>query len=119
MNSTAPIPRQGIGAAFSDGRNPERQHQRMKTSPRRKPLSKFPPARGMMTVYDGQTFLGSLRRCGEAHEACDAKGQSLGFFHGIRAAADASAAASPAPSPARRDGLAQLRALGRARREAL
>jgi len=45
--------------------------------------------RAMAEVYDGRTFLGSLRRCGVAHEARDASGRVLGVFPDAKAAAAA------------------------------
>src|SRR5262245_26060806 len=48
--------------------------------------SQAPPT-GEVSVYDGRTFLGSLRRCGEAHEARDARGQVRGVFPDAKAAA--------------------------------
>jgi hypothetical protein len=70
-------------------------------------------------VYEGRTRLGGVRPGERGLEALDAKGKSLGFFHSTKAAADAvSAAAPPAPAPAKRDGIPDLRKAGRARRAA-
>jgi hypothetical protein len=45
------------------------------------------PPKGEISVYDGRTLLGSLRRCGEAHEARDASGR--GVFPDAKTAAAA------------------------------
>jgi len=97
----------------------------MTHTPPRKPCKAFRPpqackhARLAAAIYDGRTRAGAARRGERAVEALDARGKSPGFFHSTKAAADAvSAAAPPSPAPVKRDGLAQLRALGRARRTA-
>src|SRR5262249_34707477 len=57
---------------------------RRKTGPSSIMVTRTPPRPSQapptveVPVYDGRTSLGSLRRCGEAHEARDASGRVLG-----------------------------------------
>jgi hypothetical protein len=101
-----------------DARSTRRPHGVAKVLRPRNPTLPRNRASLQPALYDGRNLIGHVRPGKARVEALDAKGHSLGFFHSVKAAADAiAAAASPstpkaapvAPPSKRGDGLAALR----------